>query len=117
MKKEEQKDNTQFYKDIDIELEHIPIQNNSKIFEPTIDFKIEEETKGQSNNNRDCLSKDTDWKEIEINSSQEDDIWIDYNDSKRNGFNKNESNEALNFYLKSRPNTARGNNLKIKKFC
>ena len=117
MKTEDHKDNTQFYKGIDIELEHIPIQNNSKIFEPTIDFKIEEETKGQSNNNRDSLSKVTHQKEIEINSSQEDDIRVDYSDSKRNGFNKNESDEVLNVYLRSRLNTTIGNNLKIKKFC
>ena len=60
MIKEEQKDSTQVYKDNDIELEHIPILENSKLFKLNINSKIEEETKGQSNNRGDSLSKDTD---------------------------------------------------------
>lgn len=68
---------------------------------------IKEETKYQSDKNRYSLSKDTDWKEKEINSGQEDEICIDITGSKLYDFNKSK----LNNIEKSRPKTARRNNL------
>ena len=116
MPKEEQKDSTQVYKNNDLKLKYIPIQENNKLFESSIGSKITEETKDQFNNNRDSLSKDTDRMEIEINSDQEDDICIDICDSKLNGFNINESNQIMNVYFELKPKTARRNNPNVKKF-
>ena len=86
--KEEQKDNTQVYKDNDIKLKYIPIQKNNYIFKPSIGSNINEEAEGQSNNNRDSMSKDTDLKKIDIDSNQEDDICFDIYDSKLKDVNK-----------------------------